>query len=394
MPQNNRHVLIYEPSVEGHHVGWLRFITEDLLGAGFSLTLALDTRPVAMKRIEGQMADLLPRVKIISAISDKSGNTKIGSPANVAACLKKSGAALVFLAHFNDIASASLRRAAFGWMPDESLRGRLGGIYLRPQFLNANTLSPNQVIKKLGFHRLIQNGWLNPLLLLDPRLCNIALGKYPGAPIHILADPYPENFRADRAASRKQFNLPDDRFVFLFYGGGYRRKGLHLAVEAMLKMPASGKAFLLCAGLQPKNEQLARDLEMLHSQDRAEIVNRYVSAEEEKQLFAACDTVLLPYIHHHGTSGVLSCAAGAGKPVIASDENFIGQVMRQYGMGLLFESGNVPELKDAITHVASASVKELSKWQTGAQAYAKICSRGTFRSALVAAVETALAAQQ
>jgi glycosyltransferase involved in cell wall biosynthesis len=250
------------------------------------------------------------------------------------------------------------------------------------------------VIKKLGFHRLIQNGWLNPLLLLDPRLCNIALGKYPGAPIHILADPYPENFRADRAASRKQFNLPDDRFVFLFYGGGYRRKGLHLAVEAMLKMPASGKAFLLCAGLQPKNEQLARDLEMLHSQDRAEIVNRYVSAEEEKQLFAACDTVLLPYIHHHGTSGVLSCAAGAGKPVIASDENFIGQVMRQYGMGLLFESGNVPELKDAITHVASASVKELSKWQTGAQAYAKICSRGTFRSALVAAVETALAAQQ
>ena len=34
-----------EPSVDGHHVGWLRFITEDLLGAGFSLTLAVDTRP-------------------------------------------------------------------------------------------------------------------------------------------------------------------------------------------------------------------------------------------------------------------------------------------------------------------------------------------------------------
>ena len=51
MPDHHRHILIYEPSVEGHHVGWLRFITDDLLNAGFQLTLALDTRPEAMKRI-------------------------------------------------------------------------------------------------------------------------------------------------------------------------------------------------------------------------------------------------------------------------------------------------------------------------------------------------------
>jgi glycosyltransferase involved in cell wall biosynthesis len=388
-----RTVLVYEPNVEGHHVGWLRFITEDLLAAGFSLTLALDTRPAAMERIENQMADLLPQVKIIPAVSQKSDEAKITSPAHVAACLKKSGAALAFLAHFNDIASTLQRRTAFGLMPDESLRGRLGGIYLRPQFLNAGALSPNQAIKKFGFHRLIQNGWLNPLLLLDPLLCEIAQKKYPDAPIHLLADPYPENFHADRAASRKFFNLTDDKFVFLFYGGGYKRKGLHLAVEAMLKTSAPDKAFLLCAGLQPKGEQLARNLEMLRSQGRAEIVNRYVSAEEEKQLFAACDAVLLPYLHHHGTSGVLSCTAGTGKPAIASDEHFIGQVVRQYQMGLLFESGNVSGLKNAMKCAASASAKELSKWQAGAQAYAKTCSRGAFRSALVAAVENAIAKQ-
>ena len=136
--KSSRSVLIYEPSVDGHHVGWLRFITEDLLGAGFSLTLALDTRPAAMKRIEGQLADLLPRVKIIPAIAEKSDEAKITSPAHVAACLKKSGAALAFLANFNDLASTTLRRAAFGLMPDESLRGRLGGIYFRPLFLNAD----------------------------------------------------------------------------------------------------------------------------------------------------------------------------------------------------------------------------------------------------------------
>ncbi|HZL77935.1 MAG TPA: glycosyltransferase [Candidatus Limnocylindrales bacterium] len=392
--KSNRSVLIYEPSVDGHHVGWLRFITEDLLGAGFALTLALDTRPAAMKRIEGQMADLLPRVRIIPAIAEKSDEAKITSPAHVAACLEKSGAALAFLANFNDVASALLRRAAFGLMPDASLRGRFGGIYFRPLFINASGLSPNQALKKLGFRRLVQNGWLNPLLMIDPLLCGFAQKKYPGVPIHLLADPYPENFDADRAASRKQFNLPDDKFVFLFYGGGYQRKGLHLAVEAMLKMSAPGRTFLLCAGLQPKNEQLARDLETLRSQGRAEIVNRYVSVEEEKQLFAACDAVLLPYIRHRDGSGVLSRAAGAGKPAIASDEYLIGHVVRQYGMGLLFESGNVPELQNAIARAASANAEELSKWQAGAQAYAKNCSRDAFRSALVAAVEAALAAQK
>ncbi len=394
MRANQRHILIYEPSVEGHHVGWLRFITEDLLGAGFSLTLALDTRPAALKRIEEQMADLLARVKTIPAISEKSGAEKIASPAHVAGCLETSGAALAFLAHFNDIASPLLRRAAFGLMPDKVLRGRLGGIYLRPQFLEAGARSPNKMIKNLGFKRLVQNRWLNPLLLTDPELCEQAQKKFPAAPIHLLADPYPENFHADRAASRKNFNLPDDKFVFLFYGGGYRRKGLHLAVAALLEMSAPGNIFLLCAGLQPENEQLARDLETLRAQGRAEIVNRYVSADEEKQLFAACDAVLLPYLGHRGTSGVLSCAAGAGKPVVASDEHFIGRVVREYAMGLLFETGNVRALKGAIERAALAGADEILQWRAGAQIYAKTCSRAAFRSALVAAVESACAGQK
>ena len=386
----HRSILIYEPGVDGHHVSWLRFITEDLMGAGLSLTLALDTRPDAMKRIVGQMADLLPRVKVISAIPAAGNQTTVG----VAACLKESGASLAFLTNFNDIASSVFRRAALGVMPDEGLRGRLGGVYFRPLFLNASALSPNQALKKIGFRRLVKGGWLNPVLMIDPLLCGVARKRFPGAPIHLLADPYPENFHADRATTRRQFNLPDDKFVFLFYGGGYKRKGLHLVAEAMRKMSAPGQAFLLCAGLQPKNKPLARNLESLRSQGRAEIVNRYVSAEEEKQLFAACDMVLLPYLRHLDGSGVLSRAAGAGRPVLASDEYLIGYVVRHYGMGLLFPSGDVPALKNAITRAASASGEELAKWRAGAQAYAKNCSRGAFRSALVAAVESALAAQK
>jgi len=68
--------------------------------------------------------------------------------------------------------------------------------------------------------------------------------------------------------------------------------------------------------------------------------------------------------------------------------------VRQYQMGLLFQSGNVPALQSAMGRAAAAPEAELSKWQAGAQAYAKNCSRGVFRSALVAAVETAFATQK
>ena len=387
-------VLVFEPSVDGHHVGWLRFITEDLLAAGCSLTLALDTRSAAMERINGQMSDLLPRVKVIAALPTAGRRTKTVSLSRIVACRKESGAALAVIANFNDIASNALRRAALRLMPDESLRGRLGGIYFRPLFLNAGALSLNQMLKQIGFRRLIQNGWLNPLLMIDPLLCGLAQKTFPSAPIHLLADPYPDDFSADRAVARRQFNLPDDKFVFLFYGGGYKRKGLHLVVEAMNRMLTPGRVFLLCAGVQPKNERLARGLEMLCRQGRAEIVNRYVSAQEEKQLFAACDMVLLPYLHHLDGSGVLSRAAGAGRPALASDEYLIGHIVRQYGMGLLFPSGNAPGLQQAMVRAAASPDSELARWRSGAQAYAENCSRSAFRSVLTAAIHSALAALQ
>jgi len=387
MTPNPRHILIYEPSVDGHHVGWLRFITEDLLAAGFALTLALDTRPASLKRITDHMGDLLPKVNILPAVAEPG---KKPSTSQISACLQASGAKLAFLAHFNDIASKLLRRAAFGWLPEPGLRGRLGGIYLRPQFLDSPGWSPNEHVKKAGFHRLMQDGWLNPLLLQDPLLYGVVREKYPRVSAGLLADPYPDDFQSERVPARQRFNLAEDQFILLFYGGAYKRKGLHLVAEAMLKMTSQSRAFLLCAGSQPKDARLARQLATLQAQGRAQIRNHYVFAEEEKQLFAACDAVLLPYIQHQGASAVLARAAGAGKPVVASDENYIGRIVRQYDMGPLFPSGNVSALQQALVCVVTAPPDEFTRWRVGARAFGETCSREVFRSSLVAALKAAL----
>jgi glycosyltransferase involved in cell wall biosynthesis len=376
------HVLIYEPRVEGHHVFYLRIVTEDLLGAGYRLTLAIDDRPEPLRRIRERMGDLMERVRVVSARPGRGGILR-----RIARCMEQSGADLVFLDNFDEIGSSLMRQGALGLPPPASLRGRIGGIYHRPRFLADFGWSPNQWIKMIGFERLLRDGWFSHLFLLDPYLHRDVKARWPDAPIYSICDPFPDDFAADRGEARRAFGLPDNKRVFLFYGTSYRRKGLALVVRTLLAADEKLPAFLLCAGQQTHEQEVTRGLETLVRQGRAKVINRYVSAEEEKQLFAASDVVLLPYINHFGISGILVRAIGAGVPVIASDEQLIGRLVREHGLGPLFASGDTDALRGAIERMAEASAAEIARWRDAAAVVRPTYSRAAFRDKLVGAFD-------
>ncbi len=382
-PVQPLHILVYEPRVEGHHLGYLQAIAEDLLSAGCRLTLAVNTAPDAYAQIQIDMADLLERVSVIPADDPSIGAS--GKIRRIAGLLRKTNADFVFLPNLDEVGSAMLRRAAFGLMPPAALRGRLGGIYHRPRFLGDLGISLNQRLKAWGFARLLRGGWFSHLLLLDPYLLAQFKQSEPEAPVFPLPDFFPENFTADRTAARRQFDLPDAQRVFLFYGAGYRRKGLALAVQAMLALDKDTPAFLLCAGRQPDDRDVAQGLARLVGAGRACVINRYVSNSEEKQLFAASDVVLLPYRRHFGISGVFMRAIGAGLPVIVSDEGLLGRMVRAHDLGVLFPSGDEGALRAAIEQMALASGEEMSRRQAAVQAAAPQWTRDSFRAALLAA---------
>jgi glycosyltransferase involved in cell wall biosynthesis len=382
-PECPQHVFIFEPRVEGHHLGYLKVITEELLAAGYRLTLAVDKSPEAFEKIRATIADSLGRVTIVSA---KDGSTRRAALIKrIAAMADDARADLVFLPNLDEIGSAMLRRAGLGMMPPVSLRGRLGGIYHRPRFLDAQGLSPNQRLKAVGFRRMLHGGWFSHLLLLDPYLQARVQAREPHAPVFFLPDFFPADFTADRGAARQRFDLPADRRVFLFYGAGYARKGLALIVRAMLSMKDNVPAFLLCAGRHAAGREVALGLAQLTEQRRACVIDRYVSNEEEKLLFAASDVVLLAYIKHFGISGVLMRAIGAGRPVIVSDEQLLGRLVRQHGLGILFRPGDVDALGGAIARAALASEQEMAQWQAAVRTAAPNWTRAAFRDALIAA---------
>ena len=384
-----QHLLLYEPRTEGPHLGWLRFITEDLLAAGWPLTLAVDLRPEQAPTVREQLAEFLPEIKLINAYDAtgrRHGDRKLGS---VAHCLRESGAANVFLCEFDEVASDCWRYATFGVFPPAGLRGRMGGIYYRPRFVRAPGWSPDRWLKQPGFSRMIREGWLRQLLLADESLVQELQARFPGAPIFFLADPCPTGYDGAAGPARQALGLPEGKKIFLFYGGSYRRKGLHLAVSAMEALPESSPAFLLCAGRQNPTGEIARGLERLTRQGRACLINRYIPEAEEKNLFAASDTVLLPYLNHFGSSGVFSLAMAAGKPVVVSDEQLLGRLTREQGLGLLFPSGNSLALTECIRQTTVLTPNEISGYAAAARQYAQRHSREAYRRALWQSLDAA-----
>ncbi len=113
------------------------------------------------------------------------------------------------------------------------------------------------------------------------------------------------------------------------------------------------------------------------------LINRYVSDDEEKLCFAASEVVLLPYLNHFGTSGVLSRAMSARKPVIVSDEQLLGKLTRERGLGLLFPSGDAQALGANMKQAIAFSSEEKTKLREAARKYALRYSREAFRETLV-----------
>jgi glycosyltransferase involved in cell wall biosynthesis len=380
-----RHVLVFESRIEGHHLPWLRMITEDLLAGGLRLTLAVRQDEEARQHLSAQMDDLLPRVEVLAITTEPTEPPAGAQLRRAAELMEKSGAEAVFFCCLDEVASVCLRRAAFGLLPPRNLHGRLGGIFLRPRFLDARARSLNDALKGIGFRRLVRQGWFQQVLFFDELLCERAQVWMPGAPFFPVPDPPTQVFDCPPAASRAALGLPPGKRVFLFYGGAYRRKGLHLALRALVELPSDHPSFLLCVGKQPPDAEVAKHLKRLVEQGRALAINRYVSAGEEKISFCASDVVLLPYLNHFGSSGVLAQAVTAGKPVIASDENLIGRRVREGALGWLFRSGDVAELWDAIQQASALTNSELQAKARLVSAYAHKFSRAELRTALLRA---------
>ena len=105
--------------------------------------------------------------------------------------------------------------------------------------------------------------------------------------------------------------------------------------------------------IQPADRAL---LDELAAQGMAKIVDQFVPEADFIEYFAAADWILLPYRNFRYSSGILSNAIAAQRPVIAADHGLIARTVRAFSLGLLFRNRSSADLARTMREAADSTL--------------------------------------
>jgi glycosyltransferase involved in cell wall biosynthesis len=160
------------------------------------------------------------------------------------------------------------------------------------------------------------------------------------------------------ARARTELGLKKDEMVLLLFGT--QREGKDFATVIRAATQLSPPPFLLFAGKYlsgPVPSDLVRQMGFTNYQ----IHDRFVSEEETRTYFAACDVVMIPYAEGYVKgSAVLLEACQHLKPVIATNTGYLREFVQEHETGWLFESGDPDDLANRVHAVARLAPDERS----------------------------------
>ena len=241
------------------------------------------------------------------------------------------------------------------------------GIYFRPTFhypelskqQSSNREKLQQIWERIVLYRVLHNRQFRHLLSLDPFVSKYINSVPSWASVQHLPDPVridlpPADLDEQILTLRRKLGIEDNRHIFLIFGALTGRKGIYKVLDAIPLLPeaVTRKMCLLLVGEAGENnrERINQQVARLCEQHPIQIIRHYnfVPDAEVPMYFYLSDIVLATYQRHVGMSGILIWAATAGKPVISSDYGLMGEIVRQYQLGLTLDSTDPKQLAEGI----------------------------------------------
>jgi len=197
-------------------------------------------------------------------------------------------------------------------------------------------------------HSLINFSNLGPKASYPGVLCQEILFNNPK--IKLFYTPLLVEIRqASKKDARIEYNLPQDKFILLFFGAMYYGKGIDLLLEAMKEVNENVLLFIV-SGKGRINFSLDEKLLSQHN-----IIWRQENPDNSRLsgIFATSDCVVLPYrtTYKNCASSVLVQAIQTHKPVIMPSITPFKEVVKENNLGLLFEPENINSLTTEINRM-------------------------------------------
>ncbi|MDJ0897292.1 MAG: glycosyltransferase [Xenococcus sp. MO_188.B8] len=256
----------------------------------------------------------------------------------------------------------------------------VSGIYFRPKFhykffahLPAGYSDIQVRWEKMLLNLVLSNSKLRTLFTIDPFVVKYLKQKLENPKLLYLPDPVQvHQYSQDQLNQVKDsLNIDSNRKLFLLFGALTDRKGIYQLLDSIPFLPEEICSTIAIALIGETSEEHQYRIESriarLTSRYPIEIYRKYEFLPEElvQAYFEVSDFILALYQRHVGMSGILNLAAAKQKPVLSSDYGLMGELVKQYHLGLTVDSTDPRVIALGIEKILSSifSDKDLVKMQ-------------------------------
>ncbi len=160
-----------------------------------------------------------------------------------------------------------------------------------------------------------------------------------------------------RGFARRVLGIPEDGLYIGSVGYLDGRKGVVELLTAFSASDFSQRARVLLAGrVEPHlRAQIDRLFPELVLAGRIILVDRILADDELNAALCALNVVGCAYVGHTAPSAIVSRAAVLGRPVIAADAGWMGEIVPRFSLGVVVAPENVQEYAKAIANTLSTA---------------------------------------
>jgi len=387
----NMNILIYEPSLKGHHLNYLKIILKTFNTKNNTLTLLTIKNPTntfCLKEVDKTQINIL-QAKINNLLTKLYYGPKLyyKEIVNFFVLVKhfrRHGHCydLVFFPYIDCIARI------LSILPDKLVKNNWSGISMAPNFhlhemglINAKS---NFVrLEKLLFIRLLKKTRLTKIFTIDLTLKNYVDITFPeySHKLEYLADPVTVK-KSSHINARHYFGIEGKTRVLLLFGHISERKGVFELIDLIKRDKLPSDLLVIIAGVQENTITKKLYEETKNLSNKIFVINRYLSDQEQSMIFRISDIVWCVYKNFYGMSSVLAHATSYGKPVIANNQGVIAWIVKKYLLGEIVSIEDENEMSAAIQEILGSQTL-YSKYSLNAKKFSFTHTEEQFTKTIV-----------